>query len=195
VKPSNDIVTCQKTVAESGSFDDFGQIGTISGQQSGSRKLVAAMYLPGLVASNGVVLTEPINFPMAGNRKLTLLCRVAYQFSKFLPRHRSLCGPRAPFSGRHLEDRHLDVAPKAPARRINRATYLSRGGINIGNVDGRHLRAEVKQLALGNGPLQAEAVSAPLPDARFDNTNPRPYSRVTSAVIKKKWACEIQCRR
>ena len=57
-----------------------------------------------------------------------------------------------PLLDTHLEDRHLDVAPKTPSRRIDRATYPLCGGADIRNVDGCHLRAEIKQLALGNGP-------------------------------------------
>src|SRR6516164_7524163 len=55
---------------------------------------------------------------------------------------------RAPAS--QSENRHFDVAPKTAAGRIDRATNLSRGSVDISNVDRRHLRTEVKQSALGN---------------------------------------------
>lgn len=50
-----------------------------------------------------------------------------------------------------LEDRHLNITPKTAAGRINRASNLVRGSVDIGNVNRRHLRAEIKQMVRGDG--------------------------------------------
>jgi hypothetical protein len=42
------------------------------------------------------------------------------------------------------EDWHLDITPKTASGWIDRLTHLLGNAVDIGNVNGRHLRTEVK---------------------------------------------------
>jgi hypothetical protein len=50
-----------------------------------------------------------------------------------------------------LKNRHLDITPKAAAWRVNGKTHPVGRDVDIGNVNRRHLRAEVKYPGWGDG--------------------------------------------